>query len=67
MESTFERHVLKKKKQMLPQFLLNQMVQQRMNNFGAGLRIEEVSHPGPQFPAGEEDTWTQIATKTGEG
>ena len=24
--------------------------------FWAGLRIEEVSHPGPQFPAGEEDT-----------
>ena len=32
----------------------------------AGLKIEEVSHPGPKFPAGE-DTWTHIATKIGGG
>ena len=28
----------------------------KSEQFWAGLRIEEVSHPGPQFPAGEEDT-----------
>ena len=44
---------------------MHQMVEQRVNNLGAVLRFGEVSHPGPQFPAGE-DTWTQIDTKIGE-